>query len=93
MAPIKFSNARTLKFYTLDVNGKHKIISLDRLKGENIVPVSSPRTSLPFPSSVVSDTFQPAAASPATSPSLTASPRVDLRPTRSGRHLHCPGGT
>ena len=78
---------RTPKFFTLDINGKHKTISLDRLKAAHIDSDGSPDSLLPTPSSVLTENIRPAATA---STSSSAPSDVNVRTTRSGRHVHWP---
>ena len=75
---------RSDKHFTLDISGKKKVVSMDRLKPahiEEVLPVTNPSVTVPQPSQ--SDTSPPL-----DSPPSKSSPTS--RVTRSGRHVHWP---
>ena len=87
--------SRADKFYTLDIDGKHDTVSLDRLKVAYLDTDKSPCLSLPTPSIPLPP---PPPSSPATAPASTMpsdtdwndTPSQPPRTTRSGRRVHWP---
>ena len=78
---------RTDKHFTLEISGKKKVVSLDRLKpayvDTSLVPDTSSQT-LTAQSHLLTSTPQPPP--PASSPSPTTTTGI----TRSGRHVYWP---
>ena len=75
---------RSDKYFTLDISGKKKVVSMDSLKPAHIeeaLPVTNPSVTVPQPSQ--SDTSPPLDSPPSKSSSTS-------RVTRSGRHVHWP---
>ena len=71
---------RAAKYYTVDINGRHDTVSLDRLK-----PAFCEQSGVPTTSTRNEQSASPTS-TPLPTPATTTPPRL----TRSGRHVHWP---
>lgn len=82
---------RSEKHFTMDVNGRHDVISLDRLKPAHYDPPPAPSDPLPLPATPSPPSpLSPVPPSLPVSSSPPAPPSPPPRITRSGRHVHWP---
>ena len=81
---------RTKKHFTLDINGKQEIVSVDRLKAAHLDSTAQSCMSHPSPSSPSSTISL--SSTPPSAPKASSPPNPQLAPvvTRSGRQVHWP---